>query len=81
MTDEPDPLAIIAYRLTIIERQLEKVMSAEVYVAKHEALERRVGELEDELDELHRTTRQIIIGVLIAIGTAGVNAARLAMGA
>lgn len=79
MTDEPDPLAVIAYRLTIIERQLGQVVNAELYAAKHQALTDRVKELESELEEQHRTTRQVIIGLVIAIGTTAINAASLAL--
>lgn len=69
-----DPLAIVLYRLAQIESRLDRVMSTELYTARHEALQARVAELEREQDEQARSTRQVIVGVVLAILTAIIGA-------
>lgn len=71
---EGDPLAVILYRLQQIERRMDQLMSAELYVARHEALQARVAELEREQDESARAMRQVIVGVVLAVLTAAITA-------
>ena len=71
---EWDPLAVILYRLGQIERRMDRMMSAELYVARHEALQARVAELEREQDENARSIRQVVVGVVLAVLTAAVTA-------
>lgn len=71
---EGDPLAVILYRLGQIERRMDRMMTAELYVARHEALQARVSELEREQDENARSLRQVVVGVVLAVLTAAVTA-------
>ena len=71
---EGDPLAVILYRLGQIERRMDRMMTSELYVARHEALQARVAELEREQDENARSIRQVVVGVILAVLTAGVTA-------
>lgn len=71
---EGDPLAVILYRLGQIERRMDRMMSAELYAARHEALQARVAELEREQDENARSIRQVVVGVVLAVLTAAVTA-------
>lgn len=74
MRAEGDPLAVILYRLTQIEARMDRMISAELYVARHEALQARVAELEREQDESARAMRQVVVGVVLAVLTAVVTA-------
>lgn len=65
-----DPLAVILYRLQQIERRMDQLLTAELYVARHEALQARVLELEREQDEATRSIRQVAVGLVVAVGTA-----------
>ena len=69
-----DPLAIVLYRLQQIEARMDKLLTAELYVARHEALQLRVAELEREQDETARAVRQVVVGVVLAVLTAAVTA-------
>lgn len=71
---EGDPLAVILYRLGQIERRMDRMMTSELYVARHEALQARVTELEHEQDENARSIRQVVVGVILAVLTAAVTA-------
>lgn len=71
---EGDPLAVILYRLGQIERRMDRMMTSELYVARHEALQARVSELEREQDENARSIRQVVVGVVLAVLTAAVTA-------
>lgn len=71
---EGDPLAVILYRLGQIERRMDRMMTSELYVARHEALQARVSELEREQDENARSIRQVVVGVILAVLTAAVTA-------
>lgn len=62
--DPTDPMAVILYRLTQIERRMDHLMTAEVYVARDEAIRRRLESLEAAQDEQQRTVRQIIAGTI-----------------
>lgn len=69
-----DPLAVVLYRLQQIEARMDKLLTAELYVARHEALEGRVKDLEREQEESARMLRQVASGLVLAIGTALVTA-------
>lgn len=69
-----DPLAVVLYRLEQIERRMDRLLTAELYVARHEALQARVAELEKKQDESERSLRQIAVGLILAIGTGIVTA-------
>lgn len=69
-----DPLAVVLYRLEQIERRMDRLLSAEVYKARHEAIQARVLELEREQDESARSIRQVAVGLVVAVGTAVVTA-------
>lgn len=71
---EGDPLAVILYRLGQIEKHMDQMLTAELYVARHEALQARVSELEREQDENARSIRQVVVGVVLAVLTAAVTA-------
>lgn len=71
---EGDPLAVILYRLGQIERRMDRMMTSELYVARHEALQARVAELEREQDENARSIRQVVVGVVLAVLTTAVTA-------
>lgn len=69
-----DPLAIVLYRLQQIEQRMDKMLTAELYTARHEALQSRVAELERQQDESARSIRQVVVGLVLAVGTALVTA-------
>ena len=69
-----DPLAVVLYRLDQIERRMDRLLTAELYVARHEALQARVAEVERQQDEAARSIRQVVVGLVVAIGTAVVTA-------
>lgn len=69
-----DPLAVVLYRLGQIEQRMDKLLTAELYTARHEALQARVAELERQQDESDRTIRQVVVGLILAVGTALVTA-------
>lgn len=69
-----DPLAVVLYRLGQIEQRMDKLLTAELYTARHEALQARVIELERQQDESDRTIRQVVVGLILAVGTALVTA-------
>lgn len=69
-----DPLAVVLYRLGQIEQRMDRLLTAELYTARHEALQARVQELEREQDESARSLRQIAVGLVLAVGTAVVTA-------
>lgn len=69
-----DPLAVVLYRLEQIERRMDRLLTSELYVARHEALEARVKECERQQDEAARSIRQVAVGLVVAIGTAVVTA-------
>lgn len=71
---EGDPLAVILYRLQQIERHMDQMVSADLYQARHEALQARVKELEHEQEENARSLRQVVVGVVLAVLTAAVTA-------
>lgn len=70
-----EPLAVVLYRLAQIERRMDRLLSAELYKARHEAMQARVEQLEREQDESNRSIRQIAVGLIVAVGTAIVTAA------
>lgn len=76
LTGDPngDPLAVVLYRLQQIERRMDKLLTAELYTARHEALQARVSELERQQEESARSIRQIIVAVAGAVLTAAVTA-------
>lgn len=65
-----DPLAVVLYRLGQIEARMDRLLTAELYTARHEALQARVLELEREQDEATRSIRQVAVGLVVAVGTA-----------
>ena len=69
-----EPLEVVLYRLQQIERRMDKMLTAELYTARHEALQARVAELERQQDESDRTIRQVVVGLILAVGTALVTA-------
>lgn len=69
-----DPLAVVLYRLGQIEQRMDRLLTAELYTARHEALQARVAELERQQDEDQRTIRQIVVGLVLAVGTGIVTA-------
>lgn len=69
-----DPLAVVLYRLGQIEQRMDRMLSAELYTARHEALQARVAELERQQDESERSLRQVVVGLILAVGTAVVTA-------
>lgn len=69
-----DPLAVVLYRLGQIEQRMDRMLTAELYAARHEALQARVAELERQQDENQRSIRQVVVGLVLAVGTALVTA-------
>lgn len=69
-----DPLAVVLYRLAQIEQRMDKMLTAELYMARHEALQARVSDLERQQDENQRSIRQVVVGLVLAVGTALVTA-------
>ena len=69
-----EPLAVVLYRLEQIERRMDRLLTAELYAARHEALQARVRELERKQDESDRSLRQVAIGLVLAVGTGLVTA-------
>lgn len=69
-----DPLAVVLYRLQQIENRMDRLLTAELYTARHEALQARVAELERQQDESARSLRQVAVGLIVAVGTALVTA-------
>lgn len=69
-----DPLEVVLYRLAQIEQRMDRLLTAELYTARHEALQARVVELEREQDESARSLRQVAVGLVLAVGTAVVTA-------
>lgn len=69
-----DPLAVVLYRLEQIERRMDRLLTAELYTARHESIQARVKELERQQDESDRTLRQVAVGLVLAVGTAVVTA-------
>lgn len=69
-----DPLAVVLYRLAQIEARMDRLLTVELYVARHEAIQARVAELERQQDESNRTIRQVVVGLILAVGTALVTA-------
>lgn len=69
-----DPLAVVLYRLQQIEARMDRLLTVELYLARHEALEQRVKAVEREQDESARMLRQVAVGLVLAIGTALVTA-------
>lgn len=69
-----DPLAVVLYRLGQIEQRMDRLLTAELYTARHEALQARVLELERQQDEDQRTIRQVVVGLVLAVGTGIVTA-------
>ena len=69
-----DPLAVVLYRLQQIEARMDRLLTVELYLARHEALEQRVKEVEREQEESARMLRQVAVGLVLAVGTALVTA-------
>lgn len=69
-----DPLAVVLYRLKQIELRMDRLLTSELYQARHEALQARVAELEREQDETARAVRQVVVGTVLAVLTAAVTA-------
>lgn len=69
-----DPLAVVLYRLQQIEKRMDRLLTAELYMARHEALQARVLELERQQEEDARTIRQVVVGLVLAVGTGIVTA-------
>ena len=69
-----DPLAVVLYRLSQIERRMDHLLTAELYTARHEALQRRVEDVERQQNEAARSIRQVAVGLAVAVGTALVTA-------
>lgn len=69
-----DPLAVVLYRLQQIEKRMDRLLTAELYTARHEALQARVAELERQQEESARSLRQVIVAVAGAVLTAAVTA-------
>ena len=69
-----EPLEVVLYRLQQIEQRMDKMLTAELFAARHEALQARVAELERQQDESDRTIRQVVVGLILAVGTALVTA-------
>ena len=69
-----EPLAVVLWRLEQIERRMDRLLSAELYEARHSSLQGRVSELEREQEENARAMRQVVVGVIVAVLTAVVTA-------
>ena len=69
-----DPLAVVLYRLERIEHRMDRLLTAELYVARHEALQARVADVERQQDESARSIRQVAVGLAVAVGTGLVTA-------
>ena len=69
-----DPLAVVLYRLQQIEKRMDMMLTTELYTARHEALQARVLELERQQEEDGRTIRQVVVGLVLAVGTALITA-------
>lgn len=69
-----DPLAVVLFRLQQIEKRMDRLLTSELYMARHEALQARVSELEREQEESARSIRQVAVAVVAAVLTAGVTA-------
>ena len=69
-----DPLAVVLYRLQQIEKRMDQLLTVDLYLARHEALQSRVRELEREQEEAARTLRQAVVGVIVAVATAAITA-------
>lgn len=69
-----DPLSVVLYRLQQIEKRMDNLLTAELYMARHEALQARVLELERQQEEDGRTIRQVVVGLVLAVGTALITA-------
>lgn len=69
-----DPLAVVLYRLQQIEKRMDRLLTVELYTARHEALQARVAELEREQEESARSIRQVAVAVVAAVLTAAVTA-------
>ena len=69
-----DPLAVVLYRLQQIEKRMDQLLTVELYMARHEALQSRVRELECEQEEAARTLRQAVVGAIVAVATAAITA-------
>lgn len=69
-----DPLAVVLYRLEQIERRMDRLLTAELYTARHEALQARVTDVERQQDEAARSVRQVAVGLAVAVGTGLVTA-------
>lgn len=67
-----DPLALILHRLDTIERRMDRLMTAELFAARHEAVEQRVRDLEADQHDNQRAIRQIVIALVTAILTGAV---------
>lgn len=65
-----EPLAIVLYRLEQIERRMDRLLTAELYEARHEAIKSRVRDLEVKQDESERSMRQLIVGSITAVAGA-----------
>lgn len=69
-----EPLAVVLYRLQQIEKRMDRLLTAELFMARHEALQSRVLELERQQEEDARTIRQVVVGLVLAAGTALITA-------
>lgn len=69
-----DPLAVVLYRLGQIEQRMDRLLTSELYTARHEALQARVAEVEREQDEAARSIRQVAVGLVVSIGSALITA-------
>lgn len=69
-----EPLAVVLFRLQQIEKRMDRLLTSELFMARHEALQARVDELEREQEESARSIRQVAVAVVAAVLTAGVTA-------
>lgn len=69
-----DPLALILHRLDSIERRMDRLMTAELFAARHEAVEQRVRDLEADQQDSQRAIRQVVVALVTTILTGAVAA-------
>lgn len=65
----PAGIDIIIYRLDLIDEQLSKLMTTEVYETQVGHLERRISNVEDELKQVASRNRQTMLTITAPIIT------------
>ena len=65
----PTSIDIIIYRLDLIDEQLSKLMTTELYETQVDHLERRISNVEDELKQVASRNRQTMLTITAPIIT------------